>query len=182
MMKQWPSVSIIIPTNVVGDLLRDCIAKCQQLDYPRYEIIVIPDRLPEKIKERGSVRFLPVASLPGEKKNKGASVAVGEILAFLDADAYPTMDWLSKAVPYLLDKTTGAVGGPNLTPAGDNLPQRLCGMILSSQIALGKFSKRYRKSTYHLPLEIPSCNLLVKKEIFRQTSGFPKELLTAEDS
>jgi len=179
---RWPAVSIIIPTQSFDARTKECLAGCEQLDYPDYEIIIIPDELSSETIDTGRRRWLAAAVLPGEKKNRGVSIARGEICAFIDSDAYPAPDWLKNGVRYLLSPENGAVGGPNLTPPHDNLSQKLCGLILSSLLALGKFSLRYRKAKLYYPLELPSCNLLVKKKLFQELKGFNTRLLTAEDA
>ncbi|HPP11630.1 MAG TPA: glycosyltransferase, partial [bacterium] len=182
MGNRWPMVSIIIPTHTADEATRNCVAACARLDYPGYEIIVVPDEAVTEINAGGRTRWVPAAVLPGEKKNRGVMAARGEVCAFIDSDAYPSSDWLKNGVRHLFCEGVGAVGGPNLTPPEDSVEQQLSGVILSSVMALGKFAKRYRKTAWHYVLEIPSCNLLVRKETFLRAGGFVRNLLTAEDA
>jgi len=39
---RWPAVSIIIPTPGFDSHTKESLAGCEQLDYPDYEIIIIP--------------------------------------------------------------------------------------------------------------------------------------------
>ena len=73
----------------------------------------------------------------------------------------------------------GAVGGPNLTPKEDNIWQKASGDVLSSPIGAGKFALRYVVRKGQAVKELPSCNLFVRKNLFK---GFDTSLLTAEDS
>lgn len=177
-----PKVSIIIPTKNIDNLTLECIKHCQHLDYPDYEILIITDTAERILDDTGIIKIIPVEDLPGVKKNKGVEYAEGSICAFVDSDAYPDKKWLKNAVRFLQDENTGAVGGPNLTPAADSLLQKLAGLTLSSTIALGKFSSRYKLFRPHYPVELPSCNLIVKKDVLIKTKSFTSDLLTAEDA
>ena len=42
-------VSIIIPCKDVDDYTRECIEYCRRLDYPNFEIILLPDYSTEAI-------------------------------------------------------------------------------------------------------------------------------------
>ncbi len=175
-------ISIIIPTRNIDNLALECIEKCRKLDYPDYEIIVVTDNADEIPGPDGGIRVIPVRDLPGVKKNRGVEHSRGNICAFVDSDAYPDARWLVNAVNFLQNEDIGAVGGPNLTPPGDSLRQKLAGLTLSSNVALGKFSSRYKISRPHFPVELPSCNLIVKKSVLAGTRSFAPDLLTAEDA
>lgn len=178
-----PKVSIIIPTKNMDNLTIECIKHCSNLDYPNYEILVITDDVKENLDIPNTIKIIPVKDLPGVKKNKGVEYTEGNICAFIDSDAYPDNKWLKNAVYYLENnEEIGAVGGPNLTPPEDSLRQKLAGLTLSSTIALGKFSTRYKIFHPYYPVELPSCNLIVKKDILKRAGGFTSNSLTAEDT
>ncbi|MFQ6136538.1 MAG: glycosyltransferase [Candidatus Hydrothermarchaeales archaeon] len=54
----------------------------------------------------------------------GIENSAGELLAFIDSDAYPRKDWLKNAVKYFSNPEIAAVGGPGLTPEEDNTLQK----------------------------------------------------------
>jgi len=172
-------VSIIIPFKNLDKMVEECVGKCLKLDYKNFEIILLPD---ENIKFK-NVKVIPTGNVkPSVKRNIGVSKAKGEIIAFIDSDAYPEKDWLKKAVKYFDDENIGIVGGPNLTPEEDSELQKASGEILSSSIMVGKFSQRYKKKKEGNVKELPSCNLFIRKKLFEKMGGFDVNLLTAEDA
>ncbi len=92
-----PKVSIVIPVKGVNKYLTECIDACLELDYPDFEILVFPDK-EERIGRKG-VRVIPSGDVPPPlKRDLALKHARGEILAFIDDDAYPRKDWLKKAM------------------------------------------------------------------------------------
>jgi len=172
-------ISIIVPFKNLDEMVKECVGKCLKLDYKNFEIILLPD---ENIKFK-KVKIIPTGNVkPSVKRNIGVSKAKGEIIAFIDSDAYPEKDWLVKAVKYLDDADVGIVGGPNLTPEEDSELQKASGEILSSSIMVGKFSQRYKKKKEGNVKELPSCNLFIRKKLYEKIGGFDVNLLTAEDA
>ena len=64
------------------------------------------------------------------------------------------------------------VGGPSLTPTTDGLRQRASGVILSSHVGAAGLSSRYRPESPHLSTDLPSCNLLLRKDALIKVGGF----------
>src|SRR5207247_10670618 len=52
-------------------------------------------------------------------RNTGLKAATGEIVAYIDDDAYPDPHWLPYLAARFLSTSHAAVGGPNLAPPGD---------------------------------------------------------------
>jgi glycosyltransferase involved in cell wall biosynthesis len=124
-------VSVIIP--VYNDPLR--LAKClQALDwqtYPgdRYEILVIDNGSAQSVE--GVVRLHTRVRTCHEPKpgsyaarNKGLSLARGEVIAFTDSDCIPSPDWISKGVEALLENKEGGLvaGHIQIFPADPKRP------------------------------------------------------------
>jgi glycosyltransferase involved in cell wall biosynthesis len=119
--KRQPFVSIVIPVFNDSDRLEKCLDAIQNQTYPQhlYEAIVVDngsDNI-ETIKDivaRSSRFSLARESFPSSyaARNKGISVAKGEIIAFTDADCIPNSDWLEQGVNSLLSvPNCGLVGG-----------------------------------------------------------------------
>lgn len=178
-------VSIIIPTKKMDELTKKCIKECEKLEYDNFEIIVLPDEVSkENLNISSKIRIIPTGNVyPSIKKNIGVKCAEGEICAFIDSDAYPEKNWLKNAIPHFeRDNKIVAIGGPNLTPENSNFLEKMSGLILSSYIFMGKFASRHIFHKPYFPVELPSCNLIVKKEVFEKITYFPGEYLTAEDA
>ncbi len=110
------------------------------MDYPNFEIILLPDYSVETI---DGVKVITTGSVsPGVKRNIGVKNSNGEFCAFIDNDAYPRRDWLTNALKYFEDLEVGGVGGPGLTPDGWFM-QKAGGYVLSS-FMVGNLSSRYK--------------------------------------
>jgi cellulose synthase/poly-beta-1,6-N-acetylglucosamine synthase-like glycosyltransferase len=176
-----PFVSIIIPCREIDETAKECVVRCSHIDYPNFEIILLPDNASSSSFERTTV--VPTGRLPpGKKRNIGAGVAKGEILAFIDADAYPRKDWLRNAVSYLQgDDKIAAVGGPGLTPPEDNEFEQAQGRILSSFL-VGGISSRYKGSYPVETDDIHSVNFIAWKKAIEAAGGWNEQYWPGEDT
>lgn len=143
----------------------------------------MPDSLPEKDIYDKRVRVIPTGLLsPAKKRDIALNYAKGEILAFIDDDAYPHKDWLSNAIIDFKDELVAAVGGPAVTPLDDNRRQKASGIIYSSFLVSGKFTYRYIPKKKLEVNDYPTCNLLVRKSIMQQLGGFNTNFWPGEDT
>ncbi|MBL7169525.1 MAG: glycosyltransferase [Candidatus Aenigmarchaeota archaeon] len=188
---KYPKISIIVPVGnafrsrqhkTLKKDLEECIDHCLKLNYSNYEIIVLPDHEIKIKKPR--VKFYPTGKLPpSAKRDIGSEIAKGELLAFIDDDAYPRKDWLKNTVKYFKNKDVGAVGGPGITPDSDNDLQKASGYVYSSCFGASP-SMRYR----YIPTkkkeidDYPTCNLIVRKDIFKKVGGFDTKYWPGEDT
>lgn len=158
----FPKVSIIIPCKSIDSYTKQCVQRCKSLDYPDFEIIVLPDEGNEKL---DGVKIVQTGSVsPGKKRNIGINHSSGELLAFIDSDAYPRRDWLKNAVKYFDDSGIAAVGGPGITPEEDNDMQKASGYVLSSFL-VGSLSSRFKEKKAYESDDIHSCNFIARREV-----------------
>ncbi len=178
-MTNQPSVSIIIPCKSLDEYTKDCINRCRNLDYEKFEIIVLPDEMSENVE---GIKIIPTNPVtPGVKRNIGIANSVGEICAFTDSDAYPREDWLKNAVEFLKDPDVAAVGGPGLTPDEDSLMQKASGLVLSS-LMVGNLSKRYKSKNVLESDDIHSCNFIARKSVLVEIGGWNEKYWPGEDT
>jgi GT2 family glycosyltransferase len=152
------------------------------LDYPDFEVIVLPDEDVGADLIAGAECVATGPMGPSEKRDLAASRATGEILAFIDDDAFPEPDWLTVAVPLFEDQNVGAVGGPAVTPPSDSLLLQASGAVYSSLLGGGPHSYRYIPRKARQVDDYPSCNLLISKSVFIEVGGFDSGYYPGEDT
>ncbi|MFC1541322.1 glycosyltransferase [Candidatus Latescibacterota bacterium] len=182
-----PKVSIIIAVGVPGNYVEECIEHCLGLDYPDFEIIVLPDgewKIPAGIQTGETpVRIIPTGKVrPAEKRDRGVRESNGEIVAIIDDDAYPESKWLSKALVHFEDSTVAAVGGPGMTPNDDNLRKKISGWIYESPLVSSKFTYRYTPGKMQDVDDYPTSSLIIRKSDFIDAGGFETGYWPGEDT
>jgi glycosyltransferase involved in cell wall biosynthesis len=174
-------VTILIPCKEIGLHVQECVRHCLLLDYPEYEILVLPNSPTDG--ELQGARVVSTGDVgPSEKRDFGASLSDGDLLAFIDDDAYPSRGWLREAVRHFEDEDVAAVGGPAVTPPHDDLFQKASGMVYSSPLGGGNLAYRYIPKEGREVDDFPSCNLIVRREIFEELGGFNTQYWPGEDT
>jgi GT2 family glycosyltransferase len=116
------------------------------------------------------------------KRDLCAAQAQGEILAFLDDDAFPEPGWLEAAAEAFEDPSVGAVGGPAATPVHDSVKRWASGLVYESLVVGGPYAFRYRPLAARDCDDYPTCNLLVRKDVFEAIGGFDTGFWPGEDT
>jgi hypothetical protein len=139
-----------------------------------------PAPMPEDV----AVSFLPTGKVrPAEKRNIGIKAAKGEIVAFIDDDAYPDAHWIEYAVRYFGDETVGAVGGPGVTPPNDPFLARIGGRVYDNLLVSGNYRYRYKAGGVRRDVDdYPSCNLFVGKSLLDSFGGYRTDFWPGEDT
>ncbi|MGC8870970.1 MAG: glycosyltransferase [Brevinematia bacterium] len=177
-MSNFPKVSIIIPAVRLGDFIREAIPHYEKLDYDNFEVIIVVNEenfVDEKFSDKLSIKVIPGPLKLGEKRDKGFEVSSGDIIAFIDDDAYPRSDWLSNAVKiFNQDESVGIVGGPAITPEDEEFWNKISGNIYSSFLMSGSSRKKFilTKGDIHEDDDIHGVNLLVRRSVFSKVGGF----------
>ena len=97
-------VSVIIPVYNDAVRLERCLQALAQQSYPNYEVIVVDNGSTDADVEQVCKPFSRVRFAREEKagsyaaRNKGLSLAKGEVIAFTDSDCIPAADWLGAGV------------------------------------------------------------------------------------
>ena len=171
--------SIIIPVKKISDYVREAIPHFQKQTYRDFEIIIISE-YKEKEKFPHTKILKSKEAPPAEKRNLGAKLAKGEILAFIDDDAYPKEDWLEKAYKNFRDKDIIAIGGPSIVPKGATLFQEISSKVY--ELSSKKTGVRYTQKRKQYIDDWPTCNLFVRKKEFNMVRGFDSGSWGAEDT
>ncbi len=181
-------VSIIIPVKAINDYIREAVPHHMELDYTDFELLIFPDdisqeELNDPLFQDKRIRIIPSGKTgPAQKRDMAMKYATGDIFAFIDDDAYPRSDWLRSAVDVLERDDVGAVGGPAVTEPNDSLLYQASGKILESFMCSGQYTYRYIPGRFRYDDDIPSVNLIVKKDTFVQVGGFDSEFYPGEDT
>ena len=177
-----PMVSIVIACPGDSWMLRECLAAIAAQTYRNFEVIVLPDG--RTVFGQTTTTIIPTGKVrPAEKRNIGINAAKGDLVAFIDDDAYPDAHWLEYAVKYFGDESIGAVGGPGVTPPGDGFLARAGGRVYDSLLVSGNYRYRYKAGGVRRDVDdYPSCNLIVRTGILKAIGGYRTDFWPGEDT
>lgn len=173
--------SFIIPVKEINDYVRGTVQKILSLPENNFEIVVYPDETSgEKWEKTRQIASGPVG--PAEKRNLAIRDAKGEILVFIDDDAYPKADFFKILGRDFSNESVVAVGGPAMTPRESKFWQRVSGAMFLSSLS-GGFPERYRPAGKKKFVDDwPTVNLSVRKKIFDDVGGFRLDYWPGEDT
>jgi GT2 family glycosyltransferase len=176
--RSWPRISVAVCSYNGAGTIRDTLEALQQLEYPDYEVIVVNDGSSNGVAEIAKeydVRLIIHATNQGlsSARNTALEAATGDIVAYIDDDAYPDPHWLTYLAATFLKGDYAGVGGPNLPPPGDgliadcvaNAPGGPIHVLLSDQEAE----------------HIPGCNMAYWKSHLQAVGGFDPRFRAAGD-
>jgi mycofactocin system glycosyltransferase len=182
---ELPSVSIVIPVKDREGELGRCLDTLARLAYPKelLQVIVVDDGSSDgsaDVASRHGALVVPSGGCgrgPAAARNRGATAASGEILAFIDSDCTASENWLAELMPAFSDPATAAVGGlvDGMRDAGplDRYEAVMSSLSLGSRERSGNSGD----DTFYLP----SCNLLVRRQAFLGVGGFSDGMHVGED-
>jgi GT2 family glycosyltransferase len=173
----WPRISVVVCSYNGAATLRQALEALDGVDYPNYEVIVVNDGSTDGTPEIAAEFDVNLISTPNQglaaARNLGWQAASGEIVAYLDDDAYPDRDWLRYLAVGFLDDEAAGVGGPNLLPPEDgdvaecvaNAPGGPAHVLLDDREAE----------------HIPGCNMAFRRSWLEAVGGFDPQFRTAGD-
>lgn len=164
----WPKVSVVVASYNGGRTLDECLRSLANLSYPDYEVIVIDDGSTDNTPEivaRHDVRCLRTENRGLScARNLGIESATGEIVAFIDSDAYADPDWLYFMVKALSEQKAAAVGGPNLAPPQDGFTAACIDYAPGNPTHVLVDDERAE--------HVPGCNMAFRKDALAAIGGF----------
>ncbi len=185
--EKLPRVSVVIPVRNRPDGIRACLDSLVALDYPHacLEIIVVDDASTDETPSavasysRGSVRLLAQKQHRGQSecRNVGAREGTGELVAFIDSDCIADAAWLRTLVRDLDDRHVVATGGSVREASPHGWLKRY--EASASPLHMGETPARVMPGS---GVEfLPSCNIVVRKQVFLEAGGFDASLRFGED-
>ena len=194
-LEKPPLVSVVIACPGPSWMLDECLAALATQTYRNFEVIVLPDepmkapKSPNAPESPTAPKSLALTTLPtgkvrpAEKRNIGIAAAKGDIVAFIDDDAYPEARWLENAVKYFSEPSIGGVGGPGVTPPGDGFLAQAGGRVYANVFVSGNYRYRYVGGRVRRDVDdYPSCNLLVRTDLLRKIGGYRTDFWPGEDT
>ena len=177
----WPKISVVICTYNGGATVGETVAHLWDLDYPDYEIVVVNDgseaptvALLDRMAEEGGLRVVhtPNRGLAAAR-NTGWEQATGEIVAYIDDDAFPDRAWLTHLAIAFRDGGWAGVGGPNIIPPEDGLVAHAVAHSPGgpSHVLLDDVRAEH----------IPGCNMAFRREWLERIGGFDARFRAAGD-
>src|SRR2546425_9273077 len=173
----WPRISVVVCSYNGARTIRDCLDGLEQLAYPDYEVIVVDDGSTDStaaIACQYDYRLIRTENRGlSNARNTGLKAATGEIVAYIDDDAYPDPHWLTYLAATFLSTSHAAVGGPNLAPPGDG--------------SIAECIARAPGGPVHVLLSdrdaehIPGCNMAFRKMCLEAIGGFDLQFRVAGD-
>jgi glycosyltransferase involved in cell wall biosynthesis len=177
-------ISVVIACPAPSPYLTECLAALSHQTYPHFEVIVLPDAPADLGAWPFEVRALPTGiTRPAEKRNAGIRAARGEVVAFIDDDAFPVANWLEHAVKYFTLPDVGGVGGPGVTPGNDPFLAQAGGLVYTNRFVSGNLRWRYIGDRVRSNVDdVPSCNLFVRADVLKAINGYRTDFWPGEDT
>ncbi|WP_162002665.1 glycosyltransferase [Streptomyces sp. CB01881] len=181
-----PLVSVIVCTRDRTEMLPACLDSVLRIDYPRLEVILVDnapsgDATERLVRSRYGERIRYVREpAPGlsRARNRGLTLAGGDICAFTDDDALTDPGWVTALVEAFDDGDVACVTGMVLPAELDTQAQ-----LTSEAYATGVRGFTARRWSLRGPLEDPlaqfspgrfgcGANMAFRTAILRATGGF----------
>ena len=179
-----PAFSILIPLHREGPDFRRCLEACQALEWNDFEVIVVSD-VPVADLPPSVVSIVTGAegdTSPAEKRDRGFEHARGEVVAYLDDDAFPAPPWLTAAAAHFSDQAVAAVGGPGVTPLDSPWREQVGGSVYESPLGSGPLRHRFWPLAARYVDDFPAFNLMVRREALETVGGWGTTFYGGEDT
>ena len=175
--EKLPLISVVVCSYNGSATIRECLTEIFKLDYPAYEVIVVNDGSKDRLAEIAGEFPVNLISTPNRglsnARNTGMQHAKGEIVAYIDDDAFPDPHWLQYLAYAYQHSDHGCIGGPNIAPSDDgfiatcvaNAPGGPVHVLLSDEIAE----------------HVPGCNMTFRKDALMKIGGFDPVYRSAGD-
>lgn len=178
----WPHITVVVCAYNAAATVEECLVHARALDYPNLEVLLIDDGSTDNtadIAERvcsGDPRMkvvrAPHQGLSGAR-NTGWQTAVGDLVAYLDSDAYPTPEWPYYLALGLDGSEVAGVGGPNLPPPG--------GTVAAERVARAPGGPVHVLVSDDRAEHVPGANMAFWRRVLADLGGFDEVYTAAGD-
>ena len=172
----WPRISVVVCTFNGSATIRDTLNGLLKLDYPSIDIIIVNDGSTDTTQKIASEYPFRLINTKNEglssARNTGIEAASGDIIAFIDDDAFPDPDWLRFLATTLKDGRNAGVGGPNIPVAEDGWKAQAVAHAPGPNPVL---------LTDTIAEHIPGCNMAFRRKALNDIGGFDPAFRAAGD-
>ncbi|WP_300596771.1 glycosyltransferase [Niabella sp.] len=169
--------SVVVCSYNGSRTIAQCLEGILQLNYKNYEVIVVDDGSRDNLAEivsRYPVQLIRTPNMGlSNARNTGMRAAQGEVIAYIDDDAYPDPDWLNYLSYAFTHSDHVAVGGPNLVPDEDG--------DLAACVGCAPGGPLQVLITDEVAEHIPGCNMVIRRQALLDIGGFDPRYRTAGD-
>ncbi len=173
----WPRISVVVCSYNGAATLRDTLEGLATLDYPNYEVIVVNDGSTDdtpRIADEYDVNLISTENRGlSNARNTGWQAASGEIVAYIDDDAWPDPHWLQYLAHTFMTTDYVGVGGPNFAPPDDG--------PIADCIANAPGGPVHVLLTDTEAEHIPGCNMSFRCDALAAIAGFDPRYRAAGD-
>ena len=173
----WPRISVVVCSYNGALTIDETLTALGRLNYPDYEVIVVDDGSTDttaSIARDHGVRIIQTENKGlSNARNFGMEAATGEIIAYIDDDAYPDPDWLTFLAASFLKTDHAGIGGPNIPPAGHGL--------IADAVAHAPGGPVHVLLSDDVAEHIPGCNMAYRVDRLREIGGFDPLFRVAGD-
>ncbi len=172
-----PKISVVCCSYNGANTIRHTLDALLEVDYPNYEVIVVNDGSTDNLRQIVEEYPFRLFNTPNRglsnARNLGMEMAAGEIVAYIDDDAYPDKHWLNYLAHAFTSSQHAGIGGPNIPPPGD-------GMIAES-VANAPGGPVHVLLTDDIAEHIPGCNMAFRREVLLEVGGCDGKYRSAGD-
>lgn len=177
-------ISVIIPAHNEEKYIEKCLSSLLNQTYRNYEIIVVNDgstdrtekivKLFQKKDKRIKLLSFDKGHSAAFARNRGAEIAKGEILVFVDADQFVKRDFLKRIAKNFQNKKIHALVGKVFGAS-----RTFIGKCYAARKWLFWITRQNKKQI--LTKDKPGVILAIKKKVFLNLKGYNEAIFYRED-
>ncbi|MGB7070461.1 MAG: glycosyltransferase [Pyrinomonadaceae bacterium] len=172
-----PMISVVVCSYNGSKTIRDCLEALSVTRYNNFEVLVVNDGSTDGLADIVAEYPVRLISTPNRglssARNTGMAMAYGEIVAYIDDDAYPDPYWLQYVAHAFSTSDHAGIGGPNIPPPGQGL--------VADSVANAPGGPLHVLATDEIAEHIPGCNMAFRRSALLDVGGCDPQFRSAGD-
>lgn len=173
-----PRFSVVVCSYNGARNIGRTLSALRELDYPDFEVIVVDDGSTDGTSDIAAtvdgIRLIRTRNCGlSHARNVGMRAASGELIAYVDDDAWPDRQWLRYLAHGFRSGGYAGVGGPNIVPEDDP--------CVAQCVANSPGGPTHVLLTDSVAEHIPGCNMAFRTDRLREIGGFDEQYTIAGD-